>query len=197
MKESHPLTRETVDDNRVKIKDQEKKLRLAEAISEFIDKCYSLEISHYRREHASNRRSPSEEYSIAKIHQAFVHSNETFFNCSYESFRKIFKDLKITITKLGHEECEICEMHKIHITDLSLLENHEDNKCESYLKYSKNKGLVKKARELYEKHSAMANSHESCACYVDEKTDEVNESEAGRQRMSAYLLCYFLSLNNN
>ena len=33
---------------------------------------------------------------------------------SYNAFYKIFKTMNISMTLLGHEECEICELHELH-----------------------------------------------------------------------------------
>lgn len=38
---------------------------------------------------------------------------------SYEIYRKVLSEKNFHFTKLGHEECEICEVHKLHLTDHS------------------------------------------------------------------------------
>ena len=43
---------------------------------------------------------------------------------SYDSYRKIFKKLNISFTKLGEEECEACEEFKLH--DCTMLKKDND-----------------------------------------------------------------------
>lgn len=60
-------------------------------------------VSHYRWEHAPNRRYLPSDITIRMMHSDYVHKGNT---CSYETYRKIVKVKKISFAKLGEEECE-------------------------------------------------------------------------------------------
>lgn len=70
-------------------------------------------ISHYRREHAPNRRYLPSDNTIKDLHELFL-ADHPNVKCGYEKFRVIFNEMNITITNLGHEECEQCQIYKLH-----------------------------------------------------------------------------------
>jgi hypothetical protein len=73
-------------------------------------------VSHYRREHAPNRRYLPSDVAIDFMHKDFIakHPNVT---CSYEVYRAEVQKMDISFTKLGHEECEVCEQFSLHSPD--------------------------------------------------------------------------------
>lgn len=71
-------------------------------------------VSHYRREHAPHRRYLPSDLSIQLLYSDFRERHPEFV-CSYEVYRNVVtKEMKISFTKLGHEECEICETFVLH-----------------------------------------------------------------------------------
>ncbi|VEN54484.1 unnamed protein product [Callosobruchus maculatus] len=71
-------------------------------------------ISHYRREHAPNRKYLPSDINITLMYKDFKlkYPNTDF---SYELYRKIVtKDLNISFANLGNEECWECEEFAIH-----------------------------------------------------------------------------------
>jgi len=70
-------------------------------------------VSHYRREHAPNVRYLSSDITIETMHKDFSARHKDI-KCSYELYRTVVKTLNISFTKLGHEECEVCEFFNLH-----------------------------------------------------------------------------------
>lgn len=70
-------------------------------------------ISHYRREHAPNRKYLPSDVSITFMFNDFKLKHPAD-NLSYEVYRKVVSDLNISFAKLGHEECWDCEEYKLH-----------------------------------------------------------------------------------
>lgn len=70
-------------------------------------------ISHYRREHAPNKRYIPSDITLKFMHCDFLQKYNV--TCSYEVYRKtVSKEMNISFTRLGHEECETCETFLIH-----------------------------------------------------------------------------------
>ncbi|KAG5876404.1 hypothetical protein JTB14_024287 [Gonioctena quinquepunctata] len=65
-------------------------------------------ISHYRREHAPNRRYLRSDISISVMFETFE-SQYPDMKVSYEAYRLRVKAKNISFASLGHEECEQCE----------------------------------------------------------------------------------------
>lgn len=74
---------------------------------------FNPSISHYRREHAPNRRYLPNDISVQVMFKDFQ-EKYTDFNCSYELYRVCIKAQNISFTKLGHEECENCAVFLLH-----------------------------------------------------------------------------------
>lgn len=70
-------------------------------------------VSHYRREHAPNCMYLPSDLNFTTMFADFVAKN-SHFKCSYEKYRTVAKELNISIVKLGHEECELCEKLTLH-----------------------------------------------------------------------------------
>ncbi|XP_055855008.1 uncharacterized protein LOC129918451 [Episyrphus balteatus] len=73
---------------------------------------YHPTISHYRREHAPNIRYLPSDISIVDMHKDYNEKEKK--NISYESYRRVVAENKISFTKLGHEECWTCEKMENH-----------------------------------------------------------------------------------
>lgn len=115
---------------------------------EFFHPC----VSHYRREHAPNRRYLPSDITIKMMHSDYLDKGNT---CSYEAYRKIVKDKKISFAKLGEEQCEDCLEHAEHAnchtgeTESSdcpecLRNKHKQSALESRQSYQADAGLFYK-----------------------------------------------------
>ena len=82
-------------------------------------------LPHYRREHAPNRLYLSNEITIIEMYNDYVHECEEKGRkkYSYAKYWSKVRELKISFVKLGIEECEVCEEHKVHLE----LDNGEVN----------------------------------------------------------------------
>lgn len=72
-------------------------------------------ISHYRRAHAPNVRYVPPELSYQSMYDLYKESpiyQEDKAACCYEIYRQVCHELNISNAKLGHEECEACELLK-------------------------------------------------------------------------------------
>ena len=63
-------------------------------------------VSHYRREHAPQRRYLQSELCISSMYQDVNTTNPGI--CGREFYRQILKEMNVSFAKLGHEECETC-----------------------------------------------------------------------------------------
>ncbi|KAF9405474.1 hypothetical protein HW555_013807 [Spodoptera exigua] len=107
---------------------------------------------HYRREHAPLRRYLPSDVNITQMHKHFC---ETYPDrqVSYSLYRSHLKNMKISFTVLGNEECELCESYNFHKKETShdatvqILEN-----CTVCVDWSYHRQRYTKARDLYQKH---------------------------------------------
>lgn len=85
----------------------------------------------------------------------------TNFKISYELYRSIVKEMNISFTKLGHEECEKCESFLLHDPNHNK-ENASVNKdcsnCFQWLQYIKK---VEETREEYRVDKQEKNNEEN------------------------------------
>lgn len=77
-------------------------------------------ISHYRREHAPNRKYLPSDINIKLMHTDFL-SKHPQMNVSYELYRQQVAGMNISFAVLGHEECWQCEKFDLH----SKISKHE------------------------------------------------------------------------
>ena len=108
---------------------------------------YNPQISHYRRQHAPNRRYLSPDISIAQMHKDFA--KDTNHSVHYETFRKYIQKKNISFTKQGTLNCDQClafEEHEHRFPDydpdcetcVSQM-SHIENKEQSRKEYTKDK----------------------------------------------------------
>ncbi|KAF9409849.1 hypothetical protein HW555_010898 [Spodoptera exigua] len=73
---------------------------------------------HYRREHAPLTRYLPSDVNITQMHKHFC---ETYPDrqVSYSLYRSHLKNMKISFTALGNEECELCESYNFHKKETS------------------------------------------------------------------------------
>ena len=74
---------------------------------------YHPSVSHYRRAHAPLSKYLPPHLSVKKMYIDYTEKcNDQLLH--YESYRKIVREMNISFTKLGEEECEACETYKHH-----------------------------------------------------------------------------------
>lgn len=111
---------------------------------------FNPEVAHYRREHAPNKRYLPSDLNIVLMHNNFVDKNPQFKNSvSYDLYRKLVRERKISFARLGNEECEVCEEFKLHEHN----ESNLDDECEICSKWKIHIKLAKDSRELYRKYA--------------------------------------------
>jgi hypothetical protein len=101
------------------------------------------QISHYRREHAPRKLYLPSEITITDMHKDYV---SKFGKISYSTYYKEISDLNISFTKLGEEQCEICDQFLLH----SKSNPEIQCECAACMKYPQHKAISIKARENYE-----------------------------------------------
>lgn len=125
-------------------------------------------ISHYRREHAPNRKYLPSDVSITLMYKQFkLKYPGTQF--SYELYRKVVsEDLKISFANLGHEECWDCEEFEIHkkaTAHQGTTENISD--CDICRKWSIHKLKATEARMEYQQDVEKAKSSDELFVAAD------------------------------
>ena len=123
---------------------------------------YRPQVSHYRREHAPNRRYLPTNLSVAQMHTDFIQNKS--LKCSYQYYHQIFHTLNITFSPPSNDKCKRCDDHeRAHpkpttaSTHESANEEHkceecECDLCEGYIDHRKNK---QQAREALEKDTTL------------------------------------------
>ena len=110
--------------------------------------------SHYRREHAPYRK-----YLPSDITSAFMHSDfrekHPDVKCGLETYRKCIRDMNISFTKLGEEECEICKRHNLHVNPSGTAEKDAvvHINCPECENWTKHKTRADVGREKYQEDS--------------------------------------------
>lgn len=107
---------------------------------------YNPTISHYRSAHAPYRRYLPIEVTVRAMHEEFKKEKQS--EMSYDTFNQIFKSMNISMATLGHEECEICETHELHMKICTC-----ETTCEISQAYRSHKDKYTKARIEYQKDS--------------------------------------------
>lgn len=107
-------------------------------------------ISHYRREHAPRRLYLPSDLSFTAMHEDFLTKNPTS-KCSYEKYRVVAKKMNVSLAKLGHEECESCEVFNLHNKNHD--KNNLDESCDDCTKWRRHNERARKSREKYREDS--------------------------------------------
>lgn len=119
-------------------------------------------ISHYRRGHSPNRRYLPGDISVMLMHGDFLQKNPNV-KCSYDTYRNTLHDMKITITNLGHEECELCTNYK-HSDPEHYTNDNKDLSCSKCLEYTDHLKRAKEAREKYQSDAAQYKDKNNVSC---------------------------------
>ncbi|XP_063357626.1 uncharacterized protein LOC134660802 [Cydia amplana] len=122
-----------------------------EILRQHVESFHPLE-PHYRRAHAPNRRYLPSDVTITFMHDHFCKKYPQD-PVSYELYRQVVKEMNISFTNLGNEECEVCESYQIHKKESShnIEENILDN-CEDCTSFAIHHDKYVAARKLYEEH---------------------------------------------
>nr|XP_053621942.1 uncharacterized protein LOC128681791 [Plodia interpunctella] len=102
-------------------------------------------VSHYRRVHAPNRKYLPSDINIRMMYDNYC-EKEPEINVSYGFYRNVVNELKISFTKLGHEECELCEEFSIHNPNAEI--RHRN--CKECKEYEDHHTRYISARKKYE-----------------------------------------------
>lgn len=89
-------------------------------------------VSHYRRVHEPKRRYLPSDITITFMHPNF---REKFpeMSCGYETYRSVVKDMRISFTKLGEEECETCLKFNVTTHDHSQQAHSDSTQAQASL----------------------------------------------------------------
>ncbi|KAG5868844.1 hypothetical protein JTB14_012781 [Gonioctena quinquepunctata] len=117
---------------------------------------FNPSISHYRKEHAPDRRYLPEDINIKFMWNDYNNKNKND-QCSYDVYRNVLKNMNISFTKLGHEQCETCGIFSFHEHSKDIQPNCE--KCEEQTGHSEK---VKKARAAYQKDKFQKDKKMMC-----------------------------------
>ena len=134
---------------------------------------FNLQVSHYRRAHAPNRLYLPSDINIKFMFAHYIKNLESQTDAvSYVSYCPVLKEMKISFTKLGEEECEICSKHELH-----KLTSHVDMvECEMCVNFSAYQNKLREARESYSKDKASFRCKSLCSgftkgwCFASHRT---------------------------
>ena len=103
-------------------------------------------VSHYRREHAPNRRYLPSDVTVQLMYKHFASNS----HCSYETYRKAVKNSNISFTKLGEEQCEQCLQHELHVNSEHQAANKDPTPdCSVCKKWEDHKERAARGRHHY------------------------------------------------
>ncbi|CAH2088926.1 unnamed protein product [Euphydryas editha] len=126
-------------------------------------------IAHYRRAHAPNRRYLPSDLNATMMHADFIEKNPNF-KVSYDLYRKFLKkDMNISFAQLGNEECEQCEIFKLHQNSCKDTEH-----CTDCATYQIHREKYEKARTYYQQDVTQSvKQSESSKCYYSADLQKV------------------------
>lgn len=104
---------------------------------------FSPTISHYRREHAPDRKYIPSDLNIQMMYNDFK-SKIKHFKCSYELYRTVIEEMNISFVKLGHEECFSCVKFSLHEKDLGHNNIPNCDDCKNYNIHIEKAGAARK-----------------------------------------------------
>ncbi len=159
---------------------------------------YEPQISHYRREHAPNRLYLPSELTMKDMYDDYVErctAGDGSESVSYVTYTRQISSMNISFARLGNEECEICDQHKIHLQNTERARNDDgDNQvalcgdaecveCETWLSH-KRKYRITRAAYKHDKESVDANGD---TVYLSSDMQKV----ILLPRLPGYKLCMF------
>ncbi|CAG9773557.1 unnamed protein product [Ceutorhynchus assimilis] len=126
---------------------------------------FNPSISHYRREHAPNRRYLPSDVTIVMMYNDFKAKHPTI-NFSYYLYRDVVSKMNISFAALGHEECFTCAAFKNHESSTNHDSKNLGNDCADGKSWNKHIGMAKSAREQYQIDAEVDNPN-ILACSAD------------------------------
>ena len=131
---------------------------------------YHPSISHYRRTHVPLRRYLPSGMTVAETHSNYKEKHPDEIVC-YESCRKSFVSMKISFTKLGEEECEVCETLKQHECLKNRYEaediDNDEQTCKTCKEHENLLERAKKPRGVYRKDASLNTTSEEAYFSMD------------------------------
>ena len=129
-----------------------KKFSSTEFVCKHIES-FSPAVSHYRREHAPKRLYLPCDLNIRLMFNDYMDSDSGKENpCSYRYYALTIKNMNISFTKLGNEECEVCAEHDQHVA-VGCSEIGNVSQCNECLMWTEHMEHVKICRSEYKKDS--------------------------------------------
>lgn len=122
-------------------------------------------ISHYRREHAPNRRYLPSDITIVIMYNDFKEKHPTI-NFSYYLYREVVSKMNISFAALGHEECFSCAAFKNHKNNTNHDPENIENDCAECDSWNKHIEKANSARHQYQ-IDAEADNPNTLACSAD------------------------------
>lgn len=125
---------------------------------------FNPSVSHYRREHAPNRKYLPSDLSEKYMFEQYQKSHEPGLQVSYAYYCRVLKRLNIALVKLGNEQCEKCEIGKQHKKDF----NHNNDPrpdeavCQICLDFDAHLQLADRSRKMYREDGDAV----KCGCVV-------------------------------
>lgn len=113
-------------------------------------------VSHYRREHAPNKRYLPTDINITYMHKHFQQTHPSV-EISYWTYRQVVAEENISFVKLGHEECWSCEIFNLHIKQVSHDKENLPEDCDVCQTWSTHTQKAKSSREAYQKDGELDN----------------------------------------
>lgn len=118
-------------------------------------------VHHYRRAHAPLRRYLPSDIKIVDMHKEFNENKSS--QISYSLFQKIFKEMNISMAKLGNEECEMCQGYFVHAKD----NTNCSPSCKICETYKSHKEKADIARAAYQFDAALPYSEAQRIVSID------------------------------
>ena len=111
------------------------------SIKDFIESLRP-QVSHYKLEHAPNRRYLPASMSVRKLHKEFVETHNK--ECSYHFFLKVFRKMNISFAAPSCDLCQVCEHHKQIHPDID--HTCSDCGCDECLSFTSHRQRAEEAR---------------------------------------------------
>ena len=109
---------------------------------------------HYRYEHAPHRYYLPADVTITAMHSDFLQDPD-LPACTFETCRKVLREMNIGFTTLSKEECSRCSIHLQHIIEqhgvASKEPNYHQHGCDQCDRHQHHVSEAKMAREAYRK----------------------------------------------
>ena len=113
-------------------------------------KSFNPSISHYRRAHAPNRLYLGNDLTIREMHEDFRVKHPDV-PCSYVTYGRQVREMNISFTKLGEEQCEVCETYNLH--------THDGDPCTTCMNWTEHNEKAKESRISYQSDAEKSTSN--------------------------------------